>query len=124
MFKVVNQDGFNDLKYFGPIIASETIVYTLTGTIEPRPTQTSIQVGDDQHVEDIFGQYINHACQPTVKVVGSVLMSLCEIQSGDSITFDYNDSENSMSNPFVCHCCAECTSGGKTIAGKFKQQIK
>ena len=114
MFKVVNNNGFNDLRYFGSTMDKNSKVYILTGPLKSAPTQTSIQVGPDQHVEDKLGQYINHHCDPSVKVVGNELWTLKQLHNGDSVTFDYNATEDSMSNPFTCHCCA------KHIAGKLK----
>lgn len=114
MFQIVDTDGFKDLKYFGSDILANQEVYTLEGDISIAPTRTSIQIGSFQHIEDDLGQYINHSCDPSVKIVKNKLIAVKDIHDSDSITFDYNDSEEYMSNPFTCHCC------GKLIAGKLK----
>ena len=74
MFRVLCCDGFKDLVYYGDDIGSDEIVYTLSGSIVSEPTQTSIQIAPSQHIEDNWGQYINHSCNPTVKVVGNKLI--------------------------------------------------
>lgn len=114
MFRVIDNKGFRELIYYGPPIRSRSLVYILSGTLVGSPTQTSIQVGPNQHLEDKWGQYINHSCNPTVKVVGTTLISTKKIDNGDSITFDYNESEDIVSHPFHCSCC------GKLIQGKIK----
>jgi len=113
MLKVVEQNGFNDLKYYGDGVQPDRTVYILTGPILEGPTRTSIQIGPSKHIEDDLGKYVNHSCHPSVKVVGNKLISITQINSGDSITFDYNKTETLMSNPFICHCC------GKLITGKL-----
>ena len=113
MLRVTEKDGFKDLKYFGNNVGSGDVVYVLTGDIKNKPTQTSIQIGPNQHIEDLLGQYVNHSCYPTVKVVGNNLVAINTIINKDSITFDYNVSEDEMSNPFLCHCC------GKKIKGSL-----
>ena len=111
--KVVDNDGFKDLRYYGETVLSGTVIYELTGTVLESPTRTSIQIGSNEHIEDDLGQYVNHSCEPSVKVVYNKLICLKDINNGDSITFNYNVSETEMSNPFVCHCC------GKLISGKL-----
>lgn len=109
--KVVDNDGFKDLRYYGETVLSGTVIYELTGSVLESPTRTSIQIGPNEHIEDDLGQYVNHSCDPSVKVVKNKLICLKDINDGDSITFDYNVSETEMSNPFVCHCCDKLISG-------------
>lgn len=112
MFVVSDNNGFKNLIWVGDSVDSNTVIYKLNGSISNKPTRTSIQIGLNEHIEDEWGQYINHSCDPTVKIVGNDLVLLKPLSNGDSITFDYNNSEDHMSDPFVCHCC------GKLIAGK------
>ena len=111
MFKVIDQNEFKDLKYYGNTVLLGDTIYNLTGTILTYPTRTSIQIGPSQHIEDDQGKYINHSCDPSVRVVGNKLIGVKQINNGDSITFDYNETEDTMSNPFTCHCCGEEISG-------------
>ena len=84
---------------------------TLAGDVLPYPTRTSIQIGIGQHIEDSLGQYVNHACQPSVKVQGNRLLALRDLSADEEITFDYNESETDMSSPFVCNCCGKLVNG-------------
>lgn len=113
MLVISDTDGFKDLIYRGNSIDHGTIIYTLSGNISTTPTRTSIQIGPNQHIEDELGQYVNHSCNPSVEIVGHNLISVKQINDGDSITFNYNESEDLMSNPFNCHCC------NKIIGGKY-----
>ncbi len=117
MFRVIEKHGFKDFKYFGNKIPSNTEVYLLSGDIKDTPTRTSIQIGSNQHVEDFLGKYINHNCYPTVKIVNSKLISVKQINNGDSIIFDYNESEDIISNPFICHCCGKRVLGRLALTG-------
>ena len=105
MFKPINNNGFTDLVYFGDTLPIGKIIYVLTGNIINKPTRTSIQIANNYHIEDSFGRYINHSCDPNIKVIGTNLISIKEIKNGDSITFNYNDSEDAISYPFLCSCC-------------------
>lgn len=111
-FIIVDNEGFKDLAYLGSEVPGDTVIYTLSGTILNQPTKTSIQISKNEHIEDELGQYINHNCNPNVKIVDKYVISLKQISDGDSITFNYNDSEDKLSNPFICNCC------NKEIIGK------
>ena len=113
MFRVKNVDGFKDLKYYGGNVLPNTVIYVLTGKVLSSPTRTSIQISNSKHIEDKLGKYINHSCDPSVRVEDNKLISVKEINDSDSITFNYNDTEDLMSNPFKCHCC------DKIIGGKL-----
>ena len=113
IFEVSNIQEFKDLKYIGPSVQSGTSIYKLTGNIKTKPTRTSIQIGPNKHIEDEWGQYINHSCYPSVKIIDGNLVAIKELKLETSITFDYNQNEDNMSDPFLCHCC------NKLIAGKL-----
>ena len=113
MLSVVDKDGFKDLIYNGNVFIPEnSIVLKLSGEILPYPTRTSIQISETEHIEDSLGQYINHSCKPSCKVENGCIVSIKNINPGSSITFNYNETEVSMSSPFTCNCC------GKRISGK------
>lgn len=114
MFRVEDKDGFLNLTYTGTRILNKySLIYVLRGCINIEPTKTSIQIGSKAHIEDNLGQYINHSCDPNVRISRVNVVSIKEIKPGDSITFDYNNNEDYMSNPFVCNDC------GKLIKGKL-----
>ena len=112
MFLVADNDGFKDLKYIGDnTLFPGDSVYVLSGELLKEPTRISIQIGPDEHIEDEWGQYVNHSCDPSVKIVNNQLIAVKQIEKGDSITFDYNVSEDHMSNPFYCNCCNKLIKG-------------
>jgi len=111
MFKVSTKNGFKDLIYIGDDISDNVVFYVLLGPVLKSPTRTSIQIDKDKHVEDRWGQFINHNCNPNTKIKNGKLVSIKPIKHGDSITFDYNLNEDRMKSPFVCNCCGNLISG-------------
>ena len=112
MLKIIDTNGYKDLKYFGHTVPRNTVIYNLTGDILKYPSKTSIQINDNQHIEDELGKFINHSCNPTVKISGTKIISVKTINYNDSITFNYNTNETVVSHPFRCNCC------GNWILGK------
>ena len=49
-------------------------VFCLEGSISDRPTKESIHVGNNVHIVDNFGQYMQHSFSPNCTIQG--LMSL------------------------------------------------
>jgi len=103
------------------VVATEPIgvgeeVLAILGVVTDRPSRTSIQVGEREHVDippdlpaDRVGerypwQFLNHGCGPNAAVVGRSLVALRRIGRGDEITFDYNATEYDMASPFRCRC--------------------
>ena len=89
------------------------IVLELEGEILPFPTRTSIQLSKNKHIEDLFGKYINHNCFPNTKVEKDKIIAKKSIKGGEEITFNYNENENKLSNPFICTCCHKEIKGNK-----------
>ena len=77
------------------------VVRKLSGPISSYPTRTSIQIGDQQHVEDCYGAYSNHSFTPTTKIHNGCIIAIVDMNIGDEITFNYNDTEKSLSCPFI-----------------------
>lgn len=80
---------------------SDDIIRVLTGIILDKPTRTSIQTATDIHVEDVYGQFMNHSFKPSTRIFNGCIVAITEIKPGDEITFNYNESESQMSCPFV-----------------------
>jgi hypothetical protein len=76
------------------------------------PTRTSIEIDSNLHVEDYFGRYMNHDCNPTCEIQGYRVVALRNMLAGDEVTFNYEDNETAIASPFVCRCC------GNLIGGK------
>jgi len=75
-------------------------VRVMTGTLLNSPTKKSIHIGYNMHLEDEFGQYINHSFEPNVKIVRNKLVAIKDINIYDEITFNYNETELEMAFPF------------------------
>jgi|AP95_1055475.scaffolds.fasta_scaffold131273_1 hypothetical protein len=103
-------------------VDKDSVVYEFKGTYILEPTRTSIQVDSNNHVEDELGQYVNHNCNPNIKVVKEdemiKLISIKNIKKDTEITFDYNSTEYKLSNPFECNC------HGKLIKGSYYSSSK
>lgn len=55
----------------------------------------------------IWGAYINHSCDPTVGIKGTVtFVALRDIKKGEEITFDYSISEDTLWE-MQCNCGAK-----------------
>ncbi len=77
------------------------VVFTLSGEIFDKPTRETIYVGDNKHIHDKHGIFINHSFVPSVKIDGMNVVANIDITPGDEITFNYNDNELEMANPFM-----------------------
>lgn len=80
--------------------AENEVVRVLSGNIYDKPTRETIHIGDNKHVHDEYGIYINHSFTPNIKIDGYKLVALQDIGIGDELFFNYNDTEVDMSNPF------------------------
>jgi len=102
------------------------LVLNLEGNILPYPTRTSIQVGEDKHLESWEGGHVNHHCSPNTKVISVkvfeindyFLVAIKDIEIGEQITFDYETTETEMAEPFKCSC------HGRWISGAFENDIE
>lgn len=75
-------------------------VFVLTGEIFDHPTRESIHIGENKHIYDDHGIFINHSFTPSVCISGVNVVALEDMTNGTEITFNYNDSELAMANPF------------------------
>lgn len=80
--------------------SKDDIVYVLSGDIYDKPTRETIHIGNNKHIYDNYGIYINHSFNPNIYVNGYNLVALCNINIDDEITFNYNKTEALMANPF------------------------
>ena len=76
------------------------IIYVLRGEIFDHPTRESIHIGDNKHIYDEYGIYMNHSFNPNTKIDGKNVVALKDIYPGDEITFNYNSTEINMACPF------------------------
>ena len=76
------------------------VIHIMEGTLKKTPTKQSIHIGNNMHLIDNYGKYINHSFNPNIKVVGNKLVALRDIQPFEEIMFNYNESEINMACPF------------------------
>ena len=95
------------------------VLFKMQGSIVKTPSRTSVQIGSGKHIEDKIAGHVNHSCQPNAKIDHQTQSFVClrDIKQGEEITFNYNENEDSLAEPFTCECC------GKQIAGKSKSRI-
>ncbi len=97
-------------------IARGTLVFRLEGRESPKPTRYSVQVGPGLHLDPDFGRdefemvqkyfwrYLDHACEPTVRIIGRDVIALRDIAEDEGVTFHYCTTEYDMATPFDCRC--------------------
>lgn|SRR3990167_3346869 len=95
-------------------INKNTIIFKMHGEVIANPTQTSVQIGEQLHIEDALAGLVNHSCTPTAYVDRQMhaLVSLRDIEENEEITFNYSVNEDHLAIPFTCSCC------GNDICGK------
>ena len=93
------------------------LIFTMEGKTVNHPTRTSVQIDAKLHIEDKIAGRINHSCTPNAKVDRKTksFISLKDIKIGDEITFDYNQNEDTLASPFICHCCHRLITGKKQL---------
>jgi len=96
--------------------AQGDVLFVLSGEIFANPTREPIYVGDGIHIHDPFGIYINHSFNPSVRIESYNVRAARDINAGDEITFDYNQNEIQMANPFY--------SDGILVCGKSNELSK
>lgn len=87
-----------------------SIIFKLEGEEYDHPLRETIYVGDNKHIYDQYGMYINHSFEPTTCINGYNIVALMNLNEGDEITFNYNESEIVMANPFYVD--------GQLVSGK------
>ena len=88
------------------------IIFVLKGEETNYPTRESIYVGNNTHVLDQMGQFINHSFEPTTQIQGYNIVALVDVNINDEITFNYNENELIMACPF--------TVNGQSVCGKIR----
>lgn len=95
-------------------------LFKMTGELRRSPTRTSVQIGDNLHIEDAMAGFINHSCVPNAKIDKQThsFVATKEIAQDEEIVFDYNYNEDVLASPFVCGCCNRKITGKKTLRNK------
>ncbi len=77
------------------------IVHVLNGEVLDSPTRESIHVGNNKHILDKFGIFMNHSFNPNTEIRGYDVIAIKDINPDDELTFNYNVSEINMASPFT-----------------------
>ena len=97
-------------------IAAGTLMFRIEGFETGTPTKYSLQVGRDLHLDQrgardatdrvrrFYWRYMNHACEPTTRIVDRQVSALRDIAALEPVTFDYNTTEYDMAESFRCSC--------------------
>ena len=96
----INSDNIPRGLYATRSYAMGEIVLKLQGKLVLYPTRESIHVGNGMHVIDKYGEYINHSFEPNTRIVFNNVTAIKEIKQYEEITFNYNESEINMAEPF------------------------
>ena len=86
-------------------------IFVLKGKETNFPTRESIYVGNNTHIFDQMGQFINHSFEPTTQIQEYNVVALIDINENNEITFNYNENELIMACPF--------TVNGQSVSGKM-----
>ena len=78
----------------------DSVVLVLKGEILDKPTRFSIEIGENKHIVDKYGIYINHSFTPNTVIKGNEVIALKNIYEDDEITYNYNVFETTMVCPF------------------------
>lgn len=79
---------------------TDEVVFVLTGPEYDYPTRETIHIGNNKHIYDEFGIFINHSFTPSVYINNHNVITLHDIEPDDEITFNYNYNEINMAAPF------------------------
>ncbi len=97
-------------------IQPETLIRVFNPQFSNERNKYTIQIGT-KHMMDDFGQYLNHSCNPNSEIRGGgstpCLYAIKYIKVGAEVTYDYNTTEEILSEPFYCNC------HNKLIKGRY-----
>ena len=82
-------------------VGKDEVVFTLSGDIFDKPTRETIYIGENKHIYDNYGMFINHSFTPTVRIEGVNVVAIRDIDADEELAFNYNDNEITMAAPFV-----------------------
>ena len=113
-FQVVSKQLNRFVPPFRSVVATAPIPIgrkiPLWGRILNKPGRHSIRIGNQQHILDPLGAFINHSCDPTSIIMNedgeSFIKVIKELDRGDELTFNYFSSEDlPIEYGFVCMDC-------------------
>jgi hypothetical protein len=78
----------------------DDIIFVLSGQVFTAPTRETIHVGNNVHIYDNFGIFINHSFTPNIYINGTNVTALRDIEIDEELAFNYNHNEINMASPF------------------------
>jgi len=105
---VRTQNKYRSLITRRPFKKGEIICPIPSEAVYDRPTQFTVQVGRDRHVEVKELASMNHSCDPStiLDTTRMLVIARRDIAAGEELTFFYPSTEWEMSAPFICLCGA------------------
>ena len=97
-------------------IARGTQLFRITGRETATQTRYSLQVSATLHLDQdsardeqdlvrrYFWRYLDHACEPTTRILNREVVAVRDIAEGEGVTFHYCTTEYDLASPFDCHC--------------------
>ena len=64
------------------------LIHVLTGNMYNYPTRETIHIGNNQHIYDEYGIFINHSFTPNMVVDKTSLIALETIHENEELTFN------------------------------------
>lgn len=77
------------------------IIFVLSGKLYDYPTRETIYIGNNQHIYDDYGKYMNHSFDSSTYIDKYNVVALHDIEIETELTFNYNDNEINMACPFM-----------------------
>ncbi len=95
------------------------VLFRMNGTLTQEMTQYSLQMDDRWHLDDPdFAGRVLHCCNPNSRLdpTTRLFTAVKDIEPGDLLTMDYDETEDVLYRAFPCSCGADCCRG--YIAGR------
>ncbi|WP_425400049.1 hypothetical protein [Aeoliella sp.] len=95
------------------------VLFRMNGTLTEEMTLYSLQMDERWHLDDPdFAGRVLHCCEPNSRLdpVTRLFTAVKDIEPGDLLTMDYNETEDVLFRAFECSCGAEGCRG--YIAGR------
>lgn len=92
------------------------LLFHIEGDLAPRASRYSMQIDWETHIDISHSTpaetmaalhpwcFLNHSCEPNVRVKGREVSTLRPVLAGEQLAFDYATTEWAMAEPFQCLC--------------------
>jgi hypothetical protein len=121
-------------------IARGTQLFGLTGREIAAPTKYSVQLSATLHLDQdcardelelvrrYFWRYLDHACEPAVRIRNREVIAVRDIAEGEGVTFHYCTTEYDMASPFACRCgsprCLRVIRGARHLTPAQRRRLE